>query len=388
MGSEIQPAVLGVGVGAMLTAMLFFMTQTGANYSRIWFGFSVIGSLVLVTSMSLLVKRLIKVGANSVRFIVVGTDPVAQRIHEKLTDPNGMLICVGHIDKSFNNNEDVTADLYDICNHIEEERLKGTAIDQVWITHDIFTSLDSIEIEKVFATTAAQPVYIPQLPGVPGLVQPEISFISGFPTIGAGLEDHKRLDNLAKWIQDKVLGLIAIIALLPLFALIAVLIKLDSPGPILFRQRRYGQSGKEFEIYKFRTMTHTASEEEFKQATKNDARITKIGAFLRRTSLDELPQLFNVLQGTMSLVGPRPHPVALNEEYRDIIGGYMSRHRVKPGLTGLAQINGFRGETAEEGAMQGRIALDLEYIKSWTTLKDLQIMLQTIARIFRDPNAY
>jgi putative colanic acid biosynthesis UDP-glucose lipid carrier transferase len=166
------------------------------------------------------------------------------------------------------------------------------------------------------------------------------------------------------------------------------LVKLSSPGPLIFRQRRYGLDGREITIYKFRTMTVTEDGEQIPQATRDDSRITPIGRFLRRFSLDELPQFFNVFQGSMSLVGPRPHAVAHNEEYRKLIKGYMLRHKVRPGITGLAQINGCRGETAQLEQMQARVNYDLEYLRHWSLLLDIKILVQTVLQVLRSEKAY
>ena len=174
----------------------------------------------------------------------------------------------------------------------------------------------------------------------------------------------------------------------PLFAVVAMLIKFTSPGSVIFKQRRYGLDGEDIVVYKFRSMTVSEDGDDFVQAKKDDARITSIGHFLRRYSLDELPQLFNVLQGRMSLVGPRPHPIALNEQYRKMIKGYMVRHKVRPGITGLAQINGCRGETARVEDMRARIGYDLDYLRNWSPLLDIKILLVTIFRVFDDDKAY
>lgn len=155
---------------------------------------------------------------------------------------------------------------------------------------------------------------------------------------------------------------------------VAIGIKLTSPGPVLFKQNRYGLNGKQIPVWKFRTMRVMENSAVVTQATRNDPRITRFGAFLRKTSLDELPQFFNVLQGTMSIVGPRPHAVAHNEQYRLLVENYMIRHKVKPGITGLAQIHGFRGETDTIDKMEKRIQYDLEYIQSWSLLLDIKIV--------------
>jgi putative colanic acid biosynthesis UDP-glucose lipid carrier transferase len=169
---------------------------------------------------------------------------------------------------------------------------------------------------------------------------------------------------------------------------LALLVRLSSPGPVIFKQRRYGLDGREIMVYKFRTMNVSEDGPNIVQASKADARITGVGRFMRRYSLDELPQLVNVLQGHMSLVGPRPHAVAHNEEYRKLIKGYMIRHKVPPGITGLAQVNGCRGETARVEDMQARIDYDLEYLRHWSPLLDFKILFLTAIRFLRDENAY
>ena len=169
---------------------------------------------------------------------------------------------------------------------------------------------------------------------------------------------------------------------------LAIGVKVTSRGPVIFRQKRNGLDGEEIVVYKFRSMTTYDDGAVVRQATKNDPRVTRFGHFLRRTSLDELPQFFNVLQGRMSIVGPRPHAVAHNEEYRRIIKAYMVRHKVKPGITGWAQVNGHRGETDTIEKMQARVEYDLEYLRNWSLGLDLQIIVRTIRLVFFDRNAY
>jgi putative colanic acid biosynthesis UDP-glucose lipid carrier transferase len=169
---------------------------------------------------------------------------------------------------------------------------------------------------------------------------------------------------------------------------LAVGVKLSSPGPVIFKQRRNGLDGREIVVYKFRSMTTQDNGSSVPQATRGDARVTRFGAFMRRTSLDELPQFVNVLQGRMSVVGPRPHAVAHNEFYRPHIQRYMVRHKVRPGITGWAQVNGCRGETETLDKMKRRIDFDLEYLRNWSFLLDLRIILRTVGLIRKDPNAY
>ncbi|MGL5310242.1 MAG: exopolysaccharide biosynthesis glycosyltransferase VpsL, partial [Plesiomonas shigelloides] len=174
----------------------------------------------------------------------------------------------------------------------------------------------------------------------------------------------------------------------PVLLFVAIGVKLSSPGPVLFKQDRYGLGGKCIKVWKFRSMKVMENSDKVVQATRNDPRVTRFGAFIRRTSLDELPQFFNVLQGSMSIVGPRPHAVAHNEEYRAIVNRYMVRHMVKPGITGLAQINGFRGETDTVDKMEMRVKYDLRYIQTWSLALDIKIIFLTIFKGFVGETAY
>jgi putative colanic acid biosynthesis UDP-glucose lipid carrier transferase len=194
---------------------------------------------------------------------------------------------------------------------------------------------------------------------------------------------------LIKELEDKILGSILTVLALPVMAIIALAIRLDSPGPVLFRQKRFGFNNDEITIYKFRTMyVGGAADPKVTQARRGDPRVTRVGRLLRRASLDELPQLFNVLRGDMSLVGPRPHAVAHNEHYAKIIDGYLARHRVKPGITGWAQINGLRGATETPELMRQRVAHDLHYIDNWSLYFDLRILAHTVLFSLVDRNAY
>jgi len=188
--------------------------------------------------------------------------------------------------------------------------------------------------------------------------------------------------------EDFVLSLLILTLISPILLAISIFIKATSPGPIIFKQQRYGLNGQKIKVYKFRSMTTQDNGSIIKQATKNDARITPIGGFLRRTSLDELPQFINVLQGKMSIVGPRPHAVAHNEEFRQLVPKYMQRHLVKPGITGWAQINGWRGETDTLEKMEKRVEYDLHYINNWSLWLDIKIIILTIFKGFINKNAY
>jgi putative colanic acid biosynthesis UDP-glucose lipid carrier transferase len=193
---------------------------------------------------------------------------------------------------------------------------------------------------------------------------------------------------MAKTASDYVIAMLVLVLASPIMIAIAIAIKLTSTGSVIFKQRRYGLDGREIIVYKFRTMKVSEDSDHVRQATRNDDRVTRIGAFLRKYSLDELPQFINVLQGRMSVVGPRPHAVAHNEQYRPLIKGYMVRHKVNPGITGLAQVSGYRGETETVDAMRDRVKYDLEYLRNWSLSLDLHIILRTLRIMFKDDMAY
>ena len=210
------------------------------------------------------------------------------------------------------------------------------------------------------------------------LVNHSVKEISGIPVITLSETPLIGMRLLLKAVEDKVLSIVILIMISPILLLVAIAVKLDSPGPVFFRQNRAGWSGKSFRIWKFRSMyVHQEEAGKLKQAEKNDSRITRVGAFIRKTSLDELPQIFNVLTGNMSLVGPRPHAVQHDVEYSQRIFDYFARHHIKPGITGLAQVRGLRGETIDIDQMVQRIESDIEYINNWSIWLDITIILRT-----------
>ena len=220
------------------------------------------------------------------------------------------------------------------------------------------------------------------------LMQARFDTVGGMPVIAISESPFMGFNGVLKRGTDILVAGVALVLLAPLMLLIALAVRLSSPGPVIFRQRRYGLYGEEIYIYKFRSMTVLDDGADIMQARKNDGRVTRIGAFLRRTSLDELPQFINALQGRMSVVGPRPHAVAHNEQYRKLIKGYMLRHKVKPGITGWAQVNGLRGETATLDRMEARIQYDLDYLRNWSLWLDLWIILKTIKVVLSRENAH
>ena len=220
------------------------------------------------------------------------------------------------------------------------------------------------------------------------LMQARFDTVGGMPVIAISETPFMGFNSVLKRGSDIVIGSLILLLAAPLMLAIALAVKLGSPGPVIFRQRRYGLYGEEIYVYKFRSMTVQEDGASVAQARKDDRRLTRIGGFLRRSSLDELPQFVNVLQGRMSLVGPRPHAVAHNELYRKLIKGYMLRHKVRPGITGWAQVNGLRGETATLDKMEARIQLDLDYLRNWSLWLDLWIILMTVKVVLTRENAF
>jgi putative colanic acid biosynthesis UDP-glucose lipid carrier transferase len=220
------------------------------------------------------------------------------------------------------------------------------------------------------------------------LIQARFDLIDGVPLVAVCESPFYGIRGIAKRLCDIVVAGTALLLIAPLLLGVAVAIRLDSPGAAIFRQKRYGLDGKEITVYKFRSMTVTEDgKTAFTAAARGDRRITTLGAFIRKTSIDELPQLFNVLEGSMSIVGPRPHPIAMNEQYRRLIPSYMVRHKVKPGITGWAQVNGYRGGDDLE-SMRKRIEFDLEYLRHWSLWLDLSILLKTTTLVWNDKQAY
>jgi putative colanic acid biosynthesis UDP-glucose lipid carrier transferase len=235
--------------------------------------------------------------------------------------------------------------------------------------------------------TTASIYFVPDL-FVTDLIQGRVDSVHGLPVVAVCETPFTGLNGVIKRMSDITLSLIIMVLLSPLLLVIALGVKLTSPGPIIFRQRRYGLDGKDIVVYKFRSMTVTEDGDIIRQASKQDPRVTRFGAFLRRTSMDELPQLFNVLRGHMSIVGPRPHAVAHNEMYRKLINGYTLRHKVRPGITGWAQVNGLRGKTETLKNMEERVSYDLDYLRNWSLGLDCYIIAKTVWVVLKGNNAY
>jgi putative colanic acid biosynthesis UDP-glucose lipid carrier transferase len=267
------------------------------------------------------------------------------------------------------------------------EYVRHHSINSVYIALPISTSPRITELLEALRDTTASIYFVPNLFAF-DLVQARCVDVNGMPVLAICDTPLRGMSAILKRAVDMSLAVLALAVLWPLLALVAFAVRLSSPGPILFKQKRYGLNSQEITVYKFRTMTVCENGPVVTQATKNDSRITRVGRFLRETSLDELPQILNVLEGKMSFVGPRPHAVAHNEQYRKLISGYMIRHKVRPGITGWAQVNGFRGETDTIDKMKMRVQYDLDYLRSWSLGLDIKIIFKTALSIFRDQNAY
>ena len=265
--------------------------------------------------------------------------------------------------------------------------VRANSIDVIYIALPMASQPRILSLLEALRDTTCSIYFVPDI-FVSDLIQARVDSVGDLPVVAVCETPFYGLNGLLKRASDIVFSILILTLISPLLLAIAIGIKRSSPGPILFKQRRYGLDGRRIVVYKFRTMTVAEDGDVVRQATRNDSRVTPFGAFLRRSSLDELPQFINVLQGRMSVVGPRPHAVAHNELYRKLIRSYMIRHKVRPGITGLAQVSGFRGETDTVEKMKGRIECDLAYLRSWSLVLDLQIILKTVAVVLRKQNAY
>jgi len=329
-------------------------------------------------------------GFNTRKVAIIGATPLGARLKKAFGRMawSGFSFVGFYDDRKINENDRRLADAV-IVGDIDQLVIdcKSGAIDTVYITLAMSAELRIKKLTEALADSTASVYLVPDLFTFNLLNSRWVDY-QGITAISIYETPFAGADSTLKRLEDIVLSsiILVIIALPMLF--IALAVKMTSPGPILFKQQRYGADGREIEVWKFRSMTVQDNGNHIKQATKGDARITPFGAFIRKTSLDELPQFFNVLTGRMSIVGPRPHAVAHNEEYRNKIQGYMLRHKVKPGITGLAQISGFRGETDTLDKMEGRIEHDLKYIQTWSIRLDLKIIFLTFFKGFVGKNAY
>jgi putative colanic acid biosynthesis UDP-glucose lipid carrier transferase len=265
--------------------------------------------------------------------------------------------------------------------------VRDRGVHEVYITLPLGSQPRIVRLLEQLQDTTASLYFVPDVFGI-SIIQGRLIDMNGVPVVGLCETPFTGSNKLLKRLSDVVLAVLILALVSPLLLLIALGVRLSSPGPVIFKQRRNGLDGEEIVVWKFRTMRTLDDGAVIRQASKGDPRITPFGAFLRRTSLDELPQFVNVLQGRMSIVGPRPHAVAHNEQYRQIIRAYMVRHKVKPGITGWAQIHGHRGETDTVDKMRARVEYDLEYLRNWSLGFDLQIIARTIKLVFFDRHAY
>jgi Undecaprenyl-phosphate glucose phosphotransferase len=323
------------------------------------------------------------------RAIVAGMNEQSLELVRRLgTDPYTRVRVVGFFDDRSDERVDQPRD-FPMLGKISQ--LPGFArdnhIEVIYISLPMASQPRILSLLDGLRDTTASIYFVPDI-FVTDLIQGRVDSVSGLPVVAVCETPFTGMAGLLKRTSDIVLATMILILVSPLLLLTAVGVKLSSPGPVIFSQRRYGLDGQEIIVYKFRTMTVSEDGSAVEQARKEDPRITPIGRWLRKLSIDELPQFFNVLQGRMSIVGPRPHAVAHNELYRNLIKGYMLRHKVKPGITGWAQVNGLRGETETVDKMKARIDFDLDYLRNWSLRFDLYIIAKTVWVLFRGQNAY
>jgi len=266
--------------------------------------------------------------------------------------------------------------------------VRSQDVHEIWLALPLSEERTILALVNEFRNDLINVRFMPDVRSL-ALFESDMTTLLGVPAINLVASPLSPHALMQKEIFDRLFAAAALIGLMPLLLIIAVAVKLSSPGPVLFKQRRKGADGRVFSIYKFRSMRlHVEQAGVVKQATRNDPRITRVGAFLRRTSLDELPQFFNVLRGDMSVVGPRPHAIEHDDLYQKVVAGYIHRYRIKPGITGWAQVNGFRGETDRVEKMERRVAHDLYYLGHWSFALDLRIIARTIVNGLRHTNAY
>jgi putative colanic acid biosynthesis UDP-glucose lipid carrier transferase len=321
--------------------------------------------------------------------IIIGANDVGLKFASTIgRNPNLMMQVRGFFDDRTedrwpsNMEQPMLGKMSDIAPYVREHHTK-----MIFISQPISAQPRIRKLLDELQDTTASVYFLPDI-YVFDLMQARFDNVGGMPVIAICETPFMGINGVIKRASDIVLALCIQIMLLPVMLMIAAAVKLTSAGPVIFRQRRYGLYGEEIIVYKFRSMTVEENGATVTQAKKNDQRLTRIGAFLRRSSLDELPQFINVLQGRMSIVGPRPHAVAHNEQYRKLIKGYMLRHKAKPGITGWAQVHGMRGETETLDKMEARIQFDLDYLRNWSLWLDLWIIVRTVIVVLKRENAH
>lgn len=390
--AELLAVYAAVGVILVLFA---FLTKTSEQYSRgvflLWWCLS-LSLLATLRFGARMLLRLFRSRAHNLRTVALaGAGDMGRRVAEQMLNAEWLgLRLVGFFDDSVAEGTRPLAEQnYRVEGNLERLLQLATRgdVDFVYVALPHSERGRAVELIRALSDTTASVFLVPDV-YVSELMHARWSEIGTIPVVSVFETPFLGVDGWLKRMEDLILLFVILIPALPLMLVIAIGVKLTSPGPVLFKQRRYGLSGKVVEIWKFRTMTVMEDGHQIRQARRSDPRITRFGAFLRRTSLDELPQFFNVFQGHMSVVGPRPHAVAHNEEYRKLVPGYMLRHKVKPGITGFAQVNGWRGETDTLEKMKNRVDCDLYYIRNWSILLDMKIVFLTVIRGFRQPGAY
>ena len=382
LGALLSTVLLGYAFGFSLTipkpALLLWLTTTPATITVF---------RALIRGFQRLLRRR---GINTRGFAIVGINDLGLRLARNIEDAPelGLRLAGFYDDRPADRTGDVPSEVGDRIGNVDEliEKARDGEVDMIYITFPMRAEERIRSVLNRLADSTASVYVVPDF-FVFELLHSRWSNIGGLPAVSVFENPFYGVDGVAKRLFDFVMASAALlVAAIPMLIL-AAMIKWSSPGPVFFRQKRYGLDGKEIMVWKFRSMT-VCENDKVTQATKNDSRVTRLGRILRKTSLDELPQLFNVLAGSMSLVGPRPHANAHNEQYRGLIQGYMLRHKVKPGITGLAQVSGYRGETDTVDKMEKRVEYDHRYIREWSVWLDLKILFKTAFVAWSQKNAY
>jgi len=357
---------------------------------RSWFWMAPVALILLHLGVQGLAPWILSLQGPPKKVVVVGVNPQGISLARRIGEGEFLqMSMVGFFDDGMGDRPAQDTGGHRIVGRTSElpAFVKSHQISVIFLSLPMAAEPRVLQILDELKDTTASIYFVPDM-FVTDLIQGRTAAINGISVISVCETPFHGVMGVVKRGSDLLLALLILLMVLPLLIVIAIAVKLTSTGPVLFKQRRYGLNGQEIVVYKFRSMQVSEDGAEVRQARKQDSRITRLGAVLRRTSLDELPQFINVLQGRMSIVGPRPHAVAHNELYRKLIKGYMVRHKVKPGITGWAQVNGFRGETETLEKMQARIDHDLDYLRNWSLGLDIHIILRTVRVMFKDHHAY
>lgn len=389
------PVITTWGIAVFILLSLAYFFKTSSEYSRIAIGIWFVITPLALAGWRLAVRSVLSYfrakGYNTRSVAIIGAGDAGHRIGRVIEEtPSYGLNLKGYFDNRKGGDGRIAKDLNaPILGGFDDliRRAKNNEFDLIYIALALKGEEQIAKLIAELSDTTASVHLVPDFL-IFNLLHSRWINLGSVPTISIHESPFSGVDGWLKRAEDIVLSsLILTLIAIPML-IIAARVKLSSPGPVLFKQRRYGVDGKPIEVWKFRSMIVCDNGDTVVQAKKGDARITPFGAFLRRTSLDELPQFINVLTGEMSIVGPRPHAVAHNEEYRKLISGYMLRHKVKPGITGWAQVNGWRGETDTLDKMEKRVEHDLNYIRNWSLWWDLKIVFRTVFTGFVGKNAY